>query len=285
MTYTQHPLSAAFPAMADADYQSLKDSIEASGVLNPITIYEGQVIDGWHRYRAANELSMECPEQVLEAWIDPKDFVLAQNKNRRHITAAQLAMATTAVYAWAPVGFNQHTQAGGAGTAHPPKTNKELAELSGVSERTIKQAKVVQEKAAPEVKEAVRQGKVGLEKAVAIAKAPVEQQKEAISKPLPKKSQVADFKAKQAEARERSEVEEFRIVNESLQEQVYELRETLALNDLPEFERIDAKELLDRQRTEIASLKEELATVKSQRDQYMAANDDLQRQIKRLNRA
>ena len=44
--YTQHPLSAAFPAMSADDYRALKDSVENIGVQNPITLFEGMVIDG-----------------------------------------------------------------------------------------------------------------------------------------------------------------------------------------------------------------------------------------------
>ena len=44
MSYTQHPLSAAFPPMAPEDFQSLKDSVENIGVQNPITLFEDMVI-------------------------------------------------------------------------------------------------------------------------------------------------------------------------------------------------------------------------------------------------
>lgn len=182
--YQQHPLSAAFPAIGADDFQALKDSIENIGVQNPITLFEGLVIDGWHRYTAANDLGMDCPSKELDAWIDPRDFVLAQNKARRHVTQAQLAMATTAVYAWRAVGSNQH--ANRVGTECPPKSNAELADAAGVSEKTIKQAKAVQTKAAPEVVEAVKRGEIGLPKAAAIAKLPKEEQAAAIHKPAPK---------------------------------------------------------------------------------------------------
>ena len=184
MKYKQHPLSSAFPAMTDNEFKELRDSIEVNGVLNPITIYEGMVIDGWHRYKAANEANVDCPETELDEWIDPKDFVLAQNKNRRHITMAQLALATAQVYEWHPA--NRPNK--GAVPAPLSKTNVELANISGASERTIQQAKAVLRDASPEVKEAVKSGKIGLEKAQKISKLPKNQQAGAIDKALPKEA-------------------------------------------------------------------------------------------------
>lgn len=184
MKLLQHPLSAAFPAMQADEYQSLMDSIEEIGVQNPITLFEGLVIDGWHRYTAANEVGMPCPSVELGD-VDPKDFVMAQNKARRHITAAQLAMATTAVYAWYPSDGSAQ-KGGGHIDVTPPKSNAELAGIAGVHANTITQAKAVQSKGAPEVLEAVKRGEVGLPKAAAIAKLPIAEQAAALNKPAPK---------------------------------------------------------------------------------------------------
>lgn len=179
MTYKQHPLSAAFPAMNAEDFQALKDSIEAIGVQNPITLFDGMVIDGWNRYVAAQEVGLPCPTVDLGD-VDPRDFVIAQNRARRHITQAQLAMATTAVYAWAAEGRRQ------LDTEYPVKTTAELAQIAGVHPHSIKQAKIVQTKAAPAVVEAVNSGAIGLPKASAIAKLPQDQQAAALAKPMPK---------------------------------------------------------------------------------------------------
>lgn len=186
MTYEQHPLSAAFPAMGEDDWLSLKDSIENCGVLNPITLFEGMVIDGWHRYRAATDLNMPCPSVDLAENVDPRDFVLAQNKSRRHITSAQLATATASVWDWQ--------------SAHRPikstpgvdlKTSEQLAEMAGVHVNTITQAKAVLRSGAPELVAAVKAGELGLRKASAISKMPQSEQAAAIHKPMPK------FKAQQ----------------------------------------------------------------------------------------
>ena len=66
------------------------------------------------------------------------------------------------------------------------KTNAELSKISGVHANTIKQAKAVQTKAAPEVVEAVKRGEIGLPKAAAISKLPKDQQVAAINKPISK---------------------------------------------------------------------------------------------------
>jgi hypothetical protein len=142
------------------------------------------VIDGWHRYKAANELMVDFVEMDLDESIDPKDFVLAQNKNRRHITMAQLAIATAEVYKWNPAGRPNNTVL----RTGLNKTTAELAKLSGVSETTIEKAKSVLKNASEEVKEAVKSGKIGLSKAKAISKLPKEKQAGAIDKALPKEA-------------------------------------------------------------------------------------------------
>lgn len=201
--------------MSADDFQALKDSIENIGVQNPITLFEGMVIDGWHRYTAATELDMDCPSVELGD-VDPRDFVLAQNKARRHVTQAQLAMATTAVYDWKPA----HREKAHIECELPAKTNAELAAIAGVHANTITQAKAVQTKAAPEVVEAVKRGEIGLPKAAAIAKLPKEEQAAAIHKPTPKAEPVAandvpeddgpsDEEIRAAEMQERADQEAF----------------------------------------------------------------------------
>lgn len=175
MTYQQHPLSAAFPAMSEDEYTALLDSVTNIGVQNPITLFEGMVLDGWNRYRAAQEIGCECPSVELGD-VDPRDFVLAQNKARRHITKAQIALAATEVYRWAPAGRPVNS----AGPAE--LRQDEIAAKAGVSIRTLRQAAKVKE-AEPIVKEAVRAGSVGLEKAASIAQLPPEQQAAALKGP------------------------------------------------------------------------------------------------------
>lgn len=177
----QHPLSDAFPRMSADEFQDLQYSIENIGVQNPIVLFEGMVIDGWNRYQASKALGMDCPAVELGD-VDPKDFVMAQNKSRRHITVAQLAMAANEVYKWSSSGRPLINSAGPAELKQP-----EISAKSGVSVRSLRQADEVKKTATPEVVDAVKRGEVGLEKAAAIAKLPKSEQAAALTKPLPQR--------------------------------------------------------------------------------------------------
>ena len=74
MTYTQHPLSAAFPAMSDEDFQALKDDIEVNGQREPVMIFEGMVLDGWHRYRACIDLGLDPQQFTFPEGDDPVEI-------------------------------------------------------------------------------------------------------------------------------------------------------------------------------------------------------------------
>lgn len=187
--YKQHQLSAAFPAMGEEGFQALKDSVEDIGVQNPVVIYEGAVIDGWHRYSAARELGVLCPMVELPADVDPRAFVLAQNRARRHLTDSQVAFAVAAVYEWAPAHRPPADKSvPGAGF---PKTAPELAEIAGVGVRTIERAKAVVRDGAPEVQAAVQSGEVSVKRAAQIVKRPKPEQAAALKATAAPKARAA----------------------------------------------------------------------------------------------
>ena len=175
--------------MSTEDFQGLKDSIENIGVQNPITIFEGMVVDGWNRYKAANELGMDCPSKELDAWIDPVAFVRAQNKDRRHLPLSAWALIEVSLREWKP----SHRPDKGEQSSPLRASNQEMADAVGVTKRTIQQAKAVQSNATPEVIAAVKSGEIGLPKAAAIAKLPKEEQAAAIHKPTPKAAPVEEI--------------------------------------------------------------------------------------------
>ena len=160
--YQQHQLSAAWPAMSDSDFQALQDSIMNIGVQMPIVIFEGQVIDGWNRYRAATALGMDCPTTPFDESIDPVEFVKAMNDARRHITGSQRAIAIVAIHGWKPVGRPQNNV-----EATSTLTQEAMAAEAGVSKKTIQQAQVAQKAG---LADKVKSGEMTVEQASNVAK-------------------------------------------------------------------------------------------------------------------
>ena len=93
----QHPLSAAFPAMDAEAFAALKESIQKTGVQNPVVLFEGKVLDGQHRYQACVQTGTPCPAVHLDPAADPRDFVIAMNERRRHLSASQIAASASTI--------------------------------------------------------------------------------------------------------------------------------------------------------------------------------------------
>lgn len=94
MTYEIHPLAELIPPMADVEFAELRASIKTRGYLDdePVVIYEGKILDGRHRERAARELGITPLVKQYEGE-DPTGYVLAKNLDRRHLTTGQRSAA------------------------------------------------------------------------------------------------------------------------------------------------------------------------------------------------
>ena len=137
--YTQHKLSAAFPSMTPAEFEALVIDIRDHGQRDPIITYQGQILDGMHRYRACLECGKEPwikPEPY--SGIDPAGWVLSRNLHRRHMSASQRAGAIVACNEWRHRGGDQKAI---GNVADCSQTSAQLAETAQVSERLIVDAK------------------------------------------------------------------------------------------------------------------------------------------------
>ena len=142
--YLRHPLSAAFPSMSDEELDALIDDIDANGQREPVMLFEGMVLDGWHRYLACETLEIATVVSELPAYLDPRAYVISQNRHRRHLTPSQMAAAVVACNEWATPSDNQFSKRAGD-TVSPALTVPEMAKQAGVSERTIQRAKTAHE--------------------------------------------------------------------------------------------------------------------------------------------
>ena len=88
-----HKLAKLLPDMTEAEYAALKDDIAAHGLNEEIWLYEGQILDGRHRYLACQETGV-APRSREYKGDHPAAFVLSENAIRRHWNQSQLTMAT-----------------------------------------------------------------------------------------------------------------------------------------------------------------------------------------------
>jgi len=91
-SYPLHELAHTFPGMTPAEYEGLKADIAAHGVHQAIVIWRGAVVDGRHRYQAAQELGLNAeavPFRILDDDDDAEAIVWSSNMMRRQLLDGQ----------------------------------------------------------------------------------------------------------------------------------------------------------------------------------------------------
>ncbi len=171
--WTVHPVAQIFPPMSAAEFSALKADIEEHGVREPLWTYGGQVIDGRHRLRACEELSLDPPVRAY-AGDDPVAFVVSLNLHRRHLDESQRCMVGAAI---ANLSEGRPSQ-----TASIEAVSQgEAAQLLNVSRSGIQRAAKVREHGAPELVAAVQEGRVPVSVAAEFVSLPEEAKETALS--------------------------------------------------------------------------------------------------------
>lgn len=190
-TVKVHPAADVFPMLEGEEYEALREDIRQNGVrVRPVLDADGLLVDGRNRLRACDELGITPVFDRLPAGADVVDFVISANLRRRHLNASQRAMFADAV-----ANLRQGRQKQTGGTAG--LTQQQAAQRFGVSERSVREARVVRESAAPEVVGAVEQGKLSVDAAAKLAKLPKDKQQAIYEREIkPKKDMVRGGKIK-----------------------------------------------------------------------------------------
>src|SRR5580658_9856770 len=87
-----HPICLLMPSADEDELASLIDDIRAHGLLDPIVLFEGRILDGRSR-AAACESAGVAPRyvQFQGAREDALMFVVSHNLKRRHLTKQAIA--------------------------------------------------------------------------------------------------------------------------------------------------------------------------------------------------
>jgi ParB-like chromosome segregation protein Spo0J len=99
-----HPVCDLFPSMTATELDRLADDIQIHGLTNPITVHQGQLVDGRNRILACRRVGVE-PSYVQWRAIYHGDETVSQwiwsaNAERRHLTADQWLAIQVALVAW-----------------------------------------------------------------------------------------------------------------------------------------------------------------------------------------
>lgn len=172
-----HPLADLFPLMNEADFTALRDDIAAQGLLEPLWLYEGQILDGRNRYKACKALGI-LPQVRTYQGKDPLGFVLSMNLVRRHLNESQRALVAADV---ATMRQGERTDLEPSANLHKVSQAK-ASELFNISARSVSDAKRVKMEAEPEVVKAVREGHLAVSAAAKLAQEPVPVQRQVTAK-------------------------------------------------------------------------------------------------------
>lgn len=226
-SYEIHPAATLFPLMHGVALGELAADIAENGLIEPIVVYRGQILDGRNRLRACEMAQVEPRFDEWDGSGSPLTFVLARNLHRRHLNESQRAMIAararelfaeeaTASEAAHQFGSSQEstTEAGedaqnlrettGVANLQRPseRTNIRAAEMLNVSPRSVCTASKVLEQGDEEVIAAVDAGTVAVSDAAAVIELPKPKQRQAIERVRSRKSRTLRQAVREQEADE-----------------------------------------------------------------------------------
>jgi hypothetical protein len=181
MEFPQHEYGQMIPPMSEEQYNALRDDIQEHGLKDRITLYEGAVLEGYHRYKAIVELGRPPVNGSGVEWFkgtksQALHFVISKNLKRRHLEPAQIGMILAKFEKHPAHGIPAKDQSLPGGTA----SASELAEEHGIGRATLERTRTVEAKGTEELKQAVSDGEIGAKPAAEIAQLSPKEQKKAL---------------------------------------------------------------------------------------------------------
>ena len=225
--YPIHPLARIFPPLTPERYAALVASIAALGLIDPITVWRGQIIDGVHRLRACAETGVEPRYEFLDDDADPREYVMAKHGPRRDLDSNQRAIVAYRLSQWSTPGRPRGEDENCSNLNS--LTQVRAATEFGVSRTLLSYAGRVlslDSTAVPELRQAVDDWEVKAHDAARVVNRSPEVQRMALDLVLTKKAKTIVGAVRQAE-REMAQAEEAEVRESNL---ALALGETITLH-------------------------------------------------------
>ena len=125
-----HPLAKNFPLMNGVEFNELVADVKANnGLHEPITLYQGKILDGRNRYRACLNAKVEPRFEEFEGNnAAALAFVISKNIHRRHLKAKEKRDAIAALL-----------------KAAPEKSDRQIGKMAKVDGKTVAAVRAEQE--------------------------------------------------------------------------------------------------------------------------------------------
>ena len=168
-------LKNLLPPLSAEEYAGLEADILERGCLSALVVWDNVLVDGFNRYKICKKhnLSFEFKRIEFESIDDAKLWILKHQANRRNLTPyrrAEIALKLKPIIAEkarknCSLGggnqINKESKAGLEILPNPVDTRKKLAQLAGISDRTLAKVEYIAEHADEAVKEKLRCGEKG----------------------------------------------------------------------------------------------------------------------------
>lgn len=175
-----HEAADIFPEMTDEEFEAFKKDIATNGLQAPIvTLPDGKIIDGRHRWRACMETKTPPRYQIHTG--NPWTYVISANLHRRHLTSSQRAMVAARIAIRPPGNRSKMPETASTQGGLPP-SQAEATQLLGVGHTLITKARRVTKSGIPELAAIVDDGTVRVETASRIAAMDEDTQREFVKR-------------------------------------------------------------------------------------------------------
>ena len=175
-----HEAACIFPMLEKDKLQELADDIKEHGLMCPIEVYDGQIIDGRNRWEAC-KLAGVKPGTVQVATDDPVSYVLSLNLKRRHLTKSQRAAAAVKAKDLYEKAAKTRKKTSNANRVNLPTSEKgrardKVGAAFEVSGEMVERAEKVAKNGTASLNKAVEDGKLTVNAALQVVDEPTEVQ-------------------------------------------------------------------------------------------------------------
>jgi hypothetical protein len=183
--YPHHPVAALFPEMDQEALAELAADIKRNGLLEPIVLADGAIVDGRSRQLACARAKVEPRFEEWPGAGSLVEWVVSRNLYRRHLSTSQRAMVAAKIMPALKEEAKLRKISGKKDLSVNSRTGRAseiAARAVGIGETSVEYGSRVLAKGVPELQEEVTKGKRSVSAAARIAGLSPEEQIQILEK-------------------------------------------------------------------------------------------------------